>query len=87
MLNTFKLSFLNRCDELERSVIEEYFQRAFGVDMSDDVLLDLKKHVFPLHLGHASQAECAYSRIYSCNTSYGGAMSTFTIYDTVYFKV
>ena len=32
---SFKLSFLNRCDELERSVIEEYFQRSFGIDMSD----------------------------------------------------
>jgi cobaltochelatase CobS len=32
---SFKLSFLNRCDEIERSVIEEYFQRSFGMDMSD----------------------------------------------------
>ena len=32
---SFKLSFLNRCDELERSVIEEYFQRSFGIDVSD----------------------------------------------------
>ena len=32
---SFKLSFLNRCDELERSVIEEYFQRSFGIDLSD----------------------------------------------------
>ena len=32
---SFKLSFLNRCDELERSIIEEYFQRSFGIDMSD----------------------------------------------------
>ena len=32
---SFKLSFLNRCDELERSIIEEYFQRSFGVDLSD----------------------------------------------------
>ena len=32
---SFKLSFLNRCDELERTVIEEYFQRSFGIDMSD----------------------------------------------------
>ncbi|SVC38116.1 uncharacterized protein METZ01_LOCUS290970, partial [marine metagenome] len=32
---SFKLSFLNRCDELERSVIDEYFQRSFGIDMSD----------------------------------------------------
>jgi cobaltochelatase CobS len=32
---SFKLSFLNRCDELERSVIEEYYQRSFGIDISD----------------------------------------------------
>ena len=32
---SFKLSFLNRCDELERSIIEEYFQRSFGIDVSD----------------------------------------------------
>ena len=32
---SFKLSFLNRCDELERSVIEEYYQRSFGIDLSD----------------------------------------------------
>ena len=32
---SFKLSFLNRCDELERSIIEEYFQRSFGLDISD----------------------------------------------------
>ena len=31
----FKLSFLNRCDELERPIIEEYFQRSFGIDISD----------------------------------------------------
>ena len=32
---SFKLSFLNRCDELERPVIEEYFQRSFGIDIAD----------------------------------------------------
>ncbi len=32
---SFKLAFLNRCDELERSVIEEYYQRSFGIDLSD----------------------------------------------------
>jgi cobaltochelatase CobS len=29
----FQLSFLNKCDELERPVIAEYFQRAFGEDL------------------------------------------------------
>ena len=31
----FKLSFLNRCDEMERSIIEEYYQRSFGIDITD----------------------------------------------------
>ena len=29
----FQLSFLNKCDELERPVLAEYFQRAFGEDL------------------------------------------------------
>ena len=29
---TFKLSFLNRCDDLEQPIIKEYFQRSFGKD-------------------------------------------------------
>ena len=40
---SFKLSFLNRCDELERSVIEEYFQRSFGIDMSDAKVINAQK--------------------------------------------
>ena len=40
---SFKLSFLNRCDELERSIIEEYFQRSFGVDMSDAKVVNVKE--------------------------------------------
>ena len=39
----FKLSFLNRCDELERSVIEEYFQRSFGIDISDAKVANVKE--------------------------------------------
>ena len=30
---TFKITFLNRCDDLEHSVINEYFQRCFGEDI------------------------------------------------------
>jgi cobaltochelatase CobS len=30
----FKVSFLNRCDELERPTIAEFYQRAFGVELS-----------------------------------------------------
>ena len=29
----FKLSFLNKCDELERPIVMEYYQRCFGVDL------------------------------------------------------
>ncbi len=40
---SFKLSFLNRCDELERPVIEEYFQRSFGIDISDAKVANVKE--------------------------------------------
>ena len=39
----FKLSFLNRCDEMERSIIEEYFQRSFGVDIADAKVINVKE--------------------------------------------
>ena len=39
----FKLSFLNRCDELERPIIEEYFQRSFGTDISDAKVANVKE--------------------------------------------
>ena len=39
----FKLSFLNRCDELERPIIEEYFQRSFGNDISDAKVANVKE--------------------------------------------
>ena len=39
----FKLSFLNRCDEMERSVIEEYFQRSFGIDIADAKVANVKE--------------------------------------------
>ena len=29
----FRLSFLNKCDELERPIIAEYYQRCFGVEL------------------------------------------------------
>lgn len=32
---SFRLSFLNKCDEAERGTIAEYYQRCFGVDLSD----------------------------------------------------
>ena len=33
----FRVSFLNKCDELERSIVAEYYQRCFGVDLKDNV--------------------------------------------------
>ena len=39
----FKLSFLNRCDELERPIIEEYFQRSFGIDIADAKVVNVKE--------------------------------------------
>jgi len=39
----FKLSFLNRCDEMERSIIDEYFQRSFGVDIADAKVINVKE--------------------------------------------
>jgi len=40
---SFKLSFLNRCDELERSIIEEYYQRSFGVDLTDAKVVNVNE--------------------------------------------
>ena len=33
----FRVSFLNRCDELERPTVAEFYQRAFGADLPDAV--------------------------------------------------
>ena len=38
---SFKLAFLNRCDELEKPVIEEYYQRSFGIDLSDAKVINV----------------------------------------------
>ena len=40
---SFKLAFLNRCDELERSVIHEYYQRAFGKDIEDAKVINVRE--------------------------------------------
>jgi cobaltochelatase CobS len=31
----FRLSFLNKCDELERSLVAEYYQRCFGTELPE----------------------------------------------------
>ena len=34
----FRLTFLNKCDELERPIISEFFQRAFGSDLEESAV-------------------------------------------------
>jgi cobaltochelatase CobS len=34
----FRVTFLNKCDEAERSVIAEYYQRVFGADLPESVV-------------------------------------------------
>ena len=36
----FRVTFLNKCDELERATVAEFYQRAFGTDLPEAV-----KHV------------------------------------------
>ena len=31
----FRLTFLNKCDETERSTVAEYFQRCFGIELPE----------------------------------------------------
>jgi len=33
--HAFRLTFLNKCDELERPVIAEFYQRAFGTELPE----------------------------------------------------
>ena len=34
----FRLSFLNKCDEAERMLVAEYYQRVFGEDLPESVV-------------------------------------------------
>jgi cobaltochelatase CobS len=34
----FRLSFLNKCDEMERSVVAEFYQRAFGEELPESAI-------------------------------------------------
>ena len=34
----FRLTFLNKCDEAERPLVAEYFQRVFGKDLPESVV-------------------------------------------------
>lgn len=33
--DSFKLSFLNKCDEMERAIVNEYYQRCFGQEIDE----------------------------------------------------
>jgi cobaltochelatase CobS len=33
----FRLTFLNKCDEAERSVVAEYYQRCFGKELPETI--------------------------------------------------
>jgi len=34
----FRLTFLNKCDEMERPVVAEYYQRCFGEDLPESTV-------------------------------------------------
>jgi cobaltochelatase CobS len=34
----FRLTFLNKCDELERTVVAEFYQRAFGEELPESAV-------------------------------------------------
>ena len=34
----FRLTFLNKCDEMEKNTIAEYYQRCFGEDLPESLL-------------------------------------------------
>ena len=36
VVSSFKLTFLNKCDEVERSIISEYFQRCFNLEIDNN---------------------------------------------------
>ena len=38
----FRLSFLNKCDEVERPTVSEYYQRCFGEELPDSSLSEVK---------------------------------------------
>jgi cobaltochelatase CobS len=39
----FRVSFLNKCDEAERSIVAEYYQRVFGEDLPESVASKARK--------------------------------------------
>ena len=43
LIFSFKISFLNRCDETEKPIVAEYFQRVFNIDLPESELNNFKK--------------------------------------------
>ena len=41
---SFKISFLNKCEETEKPIIAEYFQRVFNIDLPESELNNFKKN-------------------------------------------
>ena len=37
LASSFELSFLNKCDETEKSIISEYLQRCFDIEIDDSI--------------------------------------------------
>src|SRR3546814_9156096 len=44
----FRLSFLNKCDESERPIVAEYYQRVFGTDLPESVVGRSEEHTSEL---------------------------------------
>jgi cobaltochelatase CobS len=40
----FRLSFLNKCDESERSIVAEYYQRCFGEELDESWMREAGRH-------------------------------------------
>ena len=34
-VTSFNLTFLNKCDDIEKSIISEYFQRCFDIEIDN----------------------------------------------------
>ena len=43
LIFSFKVSFLNKCDETEKPIVAEYFQRVFNIDLPESEINNLKK--------------------------------------------
>lgn len=44
LARAFRLSYLNKCDPAEHSVVAEYFQRAFGEELPESIASELTDH-------------------------------------------